>query len=881
MNSSLVRSSFIDFFRENQHTVVPSSSFVPEHDPTLLFTNAGMVPFKDFFTGKRIPPYDAATSVQRCLRAGGKHNDLENVGYTSRHHTFFEMLGNFSFGRYFKEEAIDYAWVFLTQHLHLDPHRIWVTTYHSDDLAHQIWIKKIGLPESRVIRIGDFPGTRFSSDNFWQMATTGPCGPCTEIFYDRGSSFLGGPPGTAEAEGDRFMEIWNIVFMEFNRHSEENLEPLPRPCVDTGMGLERIASVLQGVDSNYEIESFKNLISFICKTSFPDVPPRHQSLRVLADHIRSVSFLISDGVFPGNEGRNYVLRRIIRRAIRHGYQLGKREPFFFQFVPFFVSSMATAYPELNGKEEHLVSVLKKEEERFFQTIDHGMLLLKEALHEKPVCLSGSMAFKLYDTYGFPLDLTEDICRSEGVSVDHEGFEQRMAEQRANARAHSRFDPVSTLSINKAWPSSVFCGYTHTEKEGSVLALLDDDGDTVDRLLPHQDAFLIVNQTPFYPESGGQVGDTGQWCSCDEKTIFQVNDTQKISHDTIVHRGVLVSGQLHRGDSVIGKVDQERRLQISRHHSATHLLHAALRSVLGPHVQQKGSHVDPFRTRFDFSHPSPLSAEEIENISFFVNQEILKSTPTHVSFLSYDEAIRSGAVALFSEKYEKTVRVLSIGCSRELCGGIHVSHTSDIGLFAVVSESGVASGIRRIEAVAGSAFLSLFREQKQQIQLCSTRLQCPPADVCPSLDRFFVRFSDMKKSLDGILKERLMERVARYRAQSFVRSGLSFFVIHEPDFDKKDIRFLLDQLLSEKERAVVALVVGQKEPFHCVLAFSPSLSKLIDARSVLKECSSHIAGKGGGHPHLLQCSAFFPFGVDLFFDKLSSWVTESISSKESL
>src|SRR5438552_9099182 len=723
MKAADIRRSFLDYFAARRHTIVPSAPLVPANDPTLLFTNSGMVQFKEVFLGKETRSYVRAADVQRCLRAGGKHNDLENVGYTARHHTFFEMLGNWSFGDYFKREAIRFAWELLTQVYELSPERLWVSVYHTDDEAYAAWADDIGVPVDRIVRIGDNRGAPYASDNFWQMAETGPCGPCSEIFYDHGPDVPGEPPGSAD-EGDRYVEIWNLVFMQFNRDAKGVMTPLPRPCVDTGMGLERLAAVLQNVHSNYDIDLFRDLIADAARaTGARDLAS--PSLRVIADHIRACAFLIVDGVIPGNEGRGYVLRRIIRRAIRHGYKLGQKRPFFFTLVPELAGLMGYAYPDLPLKQDYVMHLLKIEEERFAETLEHGMKVLElefaEATKRGDKIIPGDAAFTLYDTFGFPLDLTADVARERGFSVDQARFDAAMTKQRERARAASTFKTGESLAYSGT--KTAFRGYDTLSDEGRVNALYRD-GSPVDALSSGQNGVVVLDRTPFYAESGGQVGDRGELSkggAC--LTLFAVHDTQKIQPEVFGHYGEVKTGELKRGDTVAAKVDGHARARAAWNHSATHLMHAALRKVLGDHVTQKGSLVDPERTRFDFSHPQPMTDEEIHTVESLVNRAIRANYPVEVRLMPYDEAIKSGAMALFGEKYGDEVRVLRMGdFSTELCGGTHVARTGDIGFFKIVSESGVAAGIRRVEAVTAEGALAYTHEIEARLDEAARALK---------------------------------------------------------------------------------------------------------------------------------------------------------------
>ena len=739
MNSSEIRQQFLDYFKTKGHTIVASSPLVPGNDPTLLFTNSGMVQFKDVFLGQEQRPYKRATTSQRCVRAGGKHNDLENVGYTARHHTFFEMLGNFSFGDYFKKDAIHYAWELLTTVYKLPKEKLWVTVYETDDEAYNLWANEIRVPRERITRIGDKPGG--GSDNFWQMGETGPCGPCSEIFYDHGPDVAGGPPGTPEADGDRYIEIWNLVFMQFNRDDNGKLHPLPKPSVDTGMGLERIAAVLQHVHSNYEIDLFQDLTKAAAReTKCKDLG--NNSLKVIADHIRACAFLIVDGVIPGNEGRGYVLRRIVRRAIRHGYKLGQKQPFFFKLVPALVKAMGEAYPELVKLNERVAQVLKQEEERFAETLENGMVVLESALQSEDKMLDGDTVFRLYDTFGFPLDLTADIARERNITVDFAGFEAAMGQQRERARAASKFGTQSAVEYNGQ--KTEFHGYDTLTLAGKVVAIYKG-GSAVPAIEAGDSAVIVLDKTPFYAESGGQVGDRGQLVA--SRGTFHVSDTQKIQAEVFGHHGVLHTGVIAIGDTVEAKVDTAARSRAAYNHSATHLMHAALRKVLGPHVQQKGSLVDADRTRFDYSHNEPLNAQQIREIEQLVNQEIRRNEAVEARIMKYDDAIKTGAMALFGEKYGDEVRVLTMGdFSTELCGGTHVGRTGDIGFFKVVSESGIAAGVRRIEAVTAEGALSWVQQQEASLQQAAGALKAPVQEVTQKIGQIVDNVKSLEKEL---------------------------------------------------------------------------------------------------------------------------------------
>src|SRR5438876_4073927 len=754
MKSSEIRAKFLKFFEERGHAVVASSPLVPASDPTLLFTNSGMVQFKDVFLGKETRAYKRATTAQRCLRAGGKHNDLENVGYTARHHTFFEMLGNFSFGDYFKRDAIRYAWDLLTKVYGLPPERLWTTVYQEDDEAFDLWTREIGVAKGRCIRIGDKPGgPKYQSDNFWQMADTGPCGPCSEIFYDHGPGIPGGSTGTGEDEGDRYIEIWNLVFMQFNRDDKGAMTPLPKPCVDTGMGLERIAAVLQGVHSNYEIDLFRDLIRAAGReTGTKDLA--NNSLKVIADHIRACAFLVVDGVIPGNEGRGYVLRRIIRRAIRHGYKLGRKEPFFHRLVADLSRVMGGAYPELPWAKERVTEVLKAEEERFAETLENGMKVLEGALHREDRMLDGETVFQLYDTFGFPVDLTADMARERGIMIDHAGFEAAMQRQRERARAAGKFK--MDAGVEYSGRATEFRGYETLALDDAKVAALYREGTSVPAIAAGEAAIVGLDKAPFYAESGGQVGDAGGIVSAGG--TFTVSDTQKIQPEVFGHHGALATGRLAVGDKVAARVDAARRERTMRNHSATHLMHKALREVLGPHVQQKGSLVDAERTRFDFAHNAPMTDEQIRRVETIVNAEILENEPTKQRVMAIDDARKEGAMMLFGEKYGDEVRVLDIGSSRELCGGTHVTRTGDIGLFKIVFEGGVAAGIRRIEAVTGRGALAHVQAQEARLARAAALLKAPVAEV-------EARIAQLQESARATEKE-----LARLKAKAAASAG---------------------------------------------------------------------------------------------------------------
>ncbi|AUT49043.1 alanine--tRNA ligase [Achromobacter sp. AONIH1] len=873
MKSSEIRQQFLQFFKSKGHTIVPSSSLVPGNDPTLLFTNSGMVQFKDVFTGKETRSYSRATSSQRSVRAGGKHNDLENVGYTARHHTFFEMLGNFSFGDYFKRDAISYAWELLTQVYKLPAEKLWVTVYQEDDEAYDIWAKEVGVPAERIIRIGDNKGARYASDNFWQMADTGPCGPCSEIFYDHGPDVWGGPPGSPEEDGDRYIEIWNLVFMQFERDAAGNMPRLPRPCVDTGMGLERIAAVLQGVHSNYEIDLFQRLIAAAAReTGVKNL--EDNSLKVIADHIRACSFLIVDGVIPSNEGRGYVLRRIVRRALRHGYKLGQTKPFFHRLVPDLVAEMGEAYPELAAIAERVAQVLKQEEERFGETLEHGMRILDGALAgvAKGGQLDGTTLFTLYDTYGFPVDLTADICRERDVDVDMAGFEAAMERQRDQARAAGKFKMAEGLSYEGA--DTRFEGYEQLELSGAKVTALYVDGTQVQQVQAGQSAVVVLDATPFYAESGGQVGDTGLLEA--DGLRFAVADTLKIQAGVFGHHGVLESGTLSVGDSLLARVDAVRRARTVRNHSATHLMHKALRQVLGAHVQQRGSLVDPDKTRFDFAQDAPLTAEQIARVEAIVNAEILANQPTVAQVMPYDDAVKGGAMALFGEKYGDTVRVLDIGFSRELCGGTHVSRTGDIGLFKIVSEGGVAAGVRRVEAITGDNALAWVQNQNALLTQVAGMLRSTPADLPARI----AQVQDQVKALEKDL-EQSRSKLAASAGNDLASSaavevkGIKVLAASIADVDPKALRGMVDNLKDRLKPAVVLLATGAEGKISVVGGVTADLTGRVKAGDLVGFVAGQVGGKGGGRPDMAMGGGTDAAALPAAIASVQKWVEERL------
>ncbi len=867
MKSSEIRQQFLDFFASKGHQVVASSSLVPHDDPTLLFTNAGMNQFKDVFLGFDKRPYTRATTSQKCVRAGGKHNDLENVGYTARHHTFFEMLGNFSFGDYFKRDAIKYAWELLTEVYKLPKDKLTVTVYAEDDEAYDIWTKEIGVPADKVIRIGDNKGARYASDNFWMMGDTGPCGPCTEIFYDHGEKHWGGPPGSPEEDGDRFIEIWNNVFMQFNRDENGVMHPLPKPSVDTGMGLERISAVLQGVHANYEIDLFQNLINAAAReTCAADMDS--PSLKVLADHIRACSFLIADGVIPGNEGRGYVLRRIIRRAIRHGYKLGARAAFFHKMVPDLVAEMGMAYPELAQHQQKVMATLKQEEDRFFETIEHGMAILEgelKSLGEGGV-FNGETAFKLHDTYGFPLDLTQDICRERKVTVDAAAFDAAMARQKEQARAAGKFRMAANLEYDG--PATAFHGYDTLEIKGNVLALYKD-GVAVNQLNEGEMGVVVLDNTPFYAESGGQVGDRGALQSV--HGIFAVEDTQKIQATVFGHHGIVKTGTLSVGNNVSARVDVLARSRTMRNHSATHLLHKALREVLGDHVQQKGSQVDPDKTRFDFVHNQPLTDEEIRRIENIVNAEILANTPTECRVLPIAEAQKLGAMMLFGEKYGDEVRVLDIGSSRELCGGTHVARTGDIGLFSITAEGGVAAGVRRVEAVTGDNALHYMQDMEAALGgVAGTLKVLPrevPARVAAVLDqvrRLERELAALKGKLASAQGDELVERAVEVKGARVLAATLE-------GADIGALRETMDKLKDKLKSAAIVLASVADGKVTLIAGVTADLTSKVKAGELVNMVAQQVGGKGGGRPDMAQAGGTQPENLPAALAAVPAWV----------
>lgn len=872
--TSDIRREFLEFFRERSHTIVPSASLVPANDPTLLFTNSGMVQFKDVFLGAEKPGYVRAADVQRCLRAGGKHNDLDSVGYTARHHTFFEMLGNWSFGDYFKKEAIAWSWELLTEVWKIPAERLLATVYHTDDEAYAIWRDDIGLPPERIIRIGDNQGAPFASDNFWQMADTGPCGPCTEVFYDHGPHIAGGPPGSADEDGDRFIEIWNLVFMQFDRQPDGRLDPLPAPCVDTGMGLERLAAVLQGVHSNYEIDLFQTLIARAAELTGTD-DLGNKSLRVIADHIRASAFLVVDGVLPSNEGRGYVLRRIIRRALRHGWMLGVREAFFHRLVETLDGLMGDAYPELRAQRETVERALKAEEERFAETLDAGMRIFDEVAERSGGRIPGAEAFRLYDTYGFPFDLTQDIARERGIEVDQAGFETAMQRQRETARAAGRFSTGVTLPAELAarLKPTRFLGHEQLTVDGlEVLALLRD-GSPVDAVAEGDEAVVVLDATPFYAESGGQVGDAGELLA--QGTRFHVDDTRKLAGQFHGHFGRVGSGGLKVGDRLLAAVDAKRRARTVLNHSATHLLHGALRSLLGTHVAQKGSLVAPDRLRFDFSHFEPVDAGQLAAIERQVNREVRANHQVVIREMGMQEAMDVGAIALFGEKYGDRVRVVQMGDSVELCGGTHVGRTGDIGLFKLVSEGGVSAGVRRVEALTGQAALDHVAAGEAALQEASGLLGGTPGEVTGKLRGLLDRQKKLERELESLKASAASGATADLAGSAVDVAGVKVLAARLEGLDARALRESVDQLKQRLKDTVIVLAGTKDGKASLVAGVGGSAAGRIKAGELLGHVAGQIGGKGGGRPDLAQGGG--PDGPDLVnaLEGVNAWVADRL------
>lgn len=864
-----IRKSFLDFFVSKGHTVVASSPLVPGNDPTLMFTNSGMVQFKDVFLGTDKRPYNRAVSVQACLRAGGKHNDLENVGYTARHHTFFEMLGNWSFGDYFKRESLKWAWELLTTVYKLPPERLLATVYQEDDEAYDIWTKEIGLPPERVIRIGDNKGGRYKSDNFWMMADTGPCGPCSEIFYDHGPHIAGGPPGSPDEDGDRFIEIWNNVFMQFDMAEDGSVTPLPAPCVDTGMGLERLAAILQHVHSNYEIDLFDTLIKAAAReTGVTDL--NNKSLRVIADHIRATAFLVSDGVIPSNEGRGYVQRRIVRRAIRHGYKLGKKTPFFHKLVADLVRVMGDAYPSIREQEQRITDVLKTEEERFFETLANGMEILDAALEGGAKVLPGDVAFKLHDTYGFPLDLTNDVCRERDVEVDEAGFKTAMEKQKAQARAAGKFKMDKALEYTGV--ANQFTGYEHLAETAKIVAIYVD-GTGVAALKAGQSGVVVLDTTPFYAESGGQVGDEGTITSGSAR--FAVGDTLKIKADVYGHHGTLEEGTLNVGDTVQAQVNTAVRAATMRNHSVTHIMHKALREVLGSHVQQKGSLVNADRTRFDFTHNGAVTAAEIREIERRVNEEILANQPTQARVMDIESAQKTGAMMLFGEKYGETVRVLDIGTSRELCGGTHVQRTGDIGLFKVVGEGGVAAGIRRIEAVTGANALAYLQNLEDTVNQAASTLKAPVAELNGRISQALDNARALEKEVAALKGKLASSQGDELVNQAVEVKGLKVLAAALPGADAKTLRDTMDKLKDKLKTAAIVLAAVDGDKVQIAAGVTADSVGKLKAGELVNFVAQQVGGKGGGKPDMAMAGGTDASKLPAALASVTGWVTQQL------
>ncbi|EMT9119786.1 alanine--tRNA ligase [Neisseria gonorrhoeae] len=874
MKTSELRQKFLKFFETKGHTVVRSSSLVPHDDPTLLFTNAGMNQFKDVFLGFDKRPYSRATTAQKCVRAGGKHNDLENVGYTARHHTFFEMMGNFSFGDYFKRDAIHFAWEFLTspEWLNIPKDKLLATVYAEDDEAYNIWLNEIGMPSERIVRIGDNKGAKYASDNFWQMGDTGPCGPCSEIFYDHGEEIWGGIPGSPEEDGDRWIEIWNCVFMQFNRDEQGNMNPLPKPSVDTGMGLERMAAVMQHVHSNYEIDLFQDLLKAVARETGAAFSMEEPSLKVIADHIRSCSFLIADGVLPSNEGRGYVLRRIIRRAVRHGYKLGQSKPFFHKLVADLVKEMGDAYPELKEKQVQIEEALKNEESRFAQTLETGMALLENALAKGSKKLDGEIIFKLYDTYGFPYDLTADICRERNIELDEAGFEREMEAQRARARAAQSFKANAQLPYDGQ--DTEFKGYSERQTESKVLALYKD-GEQVDELNEGDSGAVVIDFTPFYAESGGQVGDVGYIFSGENR--FEVRDTQKIKAAVFGQFGVQTSGRLKVGDSVTAKVDDEIRNANMRNHSATHLMHKALRDVLGRHVEQKGSLVTAESTRFDISHPQAVTAEEIAEVERRVNEAVLANVAVNAAIMSMEDAQKTGAMMLFGEKYGDEVRVLQMGgFSTELCGGTHVSRTGDIGLFKIISEGGIAAGVRRIEAITGLNALKWAQEQERLVKdiIAETKAQTEK-DVLAKIQAGAAHAKALEKELARAKAELAVHAGAKLLDDA-KDLGAAKLVAAQIEADAAALREIVTDLTGKSDNAVILLAAVNDGKVSLCAGVSKALTGKVKAGDLVKFAAEQVGGKGGGRPDLAQAGGTDAGKLPEMLASAEGWLCQKLS-----
>ncbi len=869
MKSSEIRDKFLKFFESKGHSIVRSSSLVPGNDPTLLLTNSGMVQFKDVFTGTDSRPYTRATSVQRCVRAGGKHNDLENVGYTARHHTFFEMLGNFSFGDYFKRDAIHFAWELLTRVYGLPVDKLTVTVYIEDDEAYDIWAKEIGVPTERIIRIGDNKGARYASDNFWQMADTGPCGPCTEIFYDHGADIPGGPPGSPDEDGDRFIEIWNLVFMQFNRDEAGVMHKLPKPCVDTGMGMERLAAVLQHVHSNYEIDLFQHLIKAAAReTGALDL--ENKSLRVIADHIRAAAFMIVDGVIPGSEGRAYVLRRIIRRALRHGHKLGQTKPFFYKLVEDLAIEMGAAYPELEEAKVNVANMLKAEEERFGETLETGMKVLEAQLAKDATGIDGATAFTLYETYGFPPDLTADICRERNIAFDQEGYDAALKESQELSRKGGKSHKDS--KVEYAGEKNKFVGYESLTFGSKVIALYAA-GTPVQQLTAGQAGIVVLDTTPFYAESGGQVGDQGVITMGD--AAFKVDDTLKIQADVFGHHGVLATGTLKVGDTVSADVDTAKRGRTIRNHSATHLMHKALREVLGSHVAQKGSLVDPDKTRFDFSHNAPMTADQIAAVETIVNKEILENHAVQSHHMSFDDAVKHGAMALFGEKYGDEVRVLDIGTSKELCGGVHVQRTGDIGLFKIIAESGVAAGIRRVEAVTGEGALALVQSMNRRLLDASAALKSNPEELTARIGQVQDHVKALEKELAALKSKLASGQGDELVTQAVDVNGIKVLAAVLEGADVARLRETMDKLKDKLKTAAIVLASVTDGKVSLIAGVTADATSRVKAGELVNFVAQQVGGKGGGRPDMAQAGGTDASGLPNALAGVPAWVGDKV------
>ena len=863
MNSAQIRDAFLNYFAERGHEKVPSASMIPGNDPTLLFTNAGMVPFKDVFLGTDKRRYDKATSAQRCLRAGGKHNDLENVGYTARHHTFFEMMGNFSFGDYFKKQAIQYAWDFLTKELKLPAEKLWVTVFTEDDEAYDIWVKDIGVPEDRISRIGE-------KDNFWSMGDTGPCGPCSEVFYDHGEEVWGGPPGTPEEDGDRYIEIWNLVFMQYNRQADGTLEPLPDPSIDTGMGLERISAIMQNVHSNYEIDLFQALIKAaaeIIGTNDLD----NKSLRVIADHIRSCSFLITDGVMPSNEGRGYVLRRIIRRAVRHGHLLGAKDTFFFRLVDELARQMGEAYPELEQKKQIIKDALEREEQQFARTLERGLAILSDEIAElKGNVIPGDVVFKLYDTYGFPVDLTADIAREQELTVDEQGFEKAMSEQRQRAQQASQFGMDYNQQL-KSDNKTAFTGYDDVAGQAKVVELFKD-GKPVEQLQAGENGIVVLSETPFYAESGGQIGDKGVLVA--NGPAFEVTDTQYIGK-AIAHHGV-AKAAVKLNDSVKAEIDSERRENIKRNHSATHLLHAALRNLLGEHVTQKGSLVEADKMRFDFSHFEPVTTEQLAQLEREVNAQVRANLPLQTELMAIDEAKEAGAMALFGEKYDEQVRVVRMGdFSMELCGGTHVKATGDIGLFRITSEGGIASGVRRIEVVTGEAAVRYTQQQQSVLQQIAGELKTEPSSVADKVQQLQHKFRELERKNEQLQQKLAQQAGGGLIAQAVDINGVKAIIAELDQADPKSLRGLVDDLKNQMGSGIVLLGTANGDKVSLIAGVTTDLTSKVKAGDIVNQAANVVGGKGGGRPDMAQAGGSLPEQLNEALATATTWLQQQL------